>query len=205
MGRTSGRTAADTRRSILDAAARLVARQGAAVSVSEIAAAAGVSKGGLLYHFPAKDGLLEELAADLMAKFRAEVERVAGEEAETPGRLTRAYIRVSFADARDSAGLRDQIALAASLMYEPGPAELARQDADHWRTTLADDGLDPAITRLIIAAADGSNTAPLWGAVLDDGDRAALEADLIALTHGSGPVAPNPTTTLDNTYEKKGS
>lgn len=183
MARTSGRSAADTRRLILDAAARLIARHGAAVSVSEIAAAAGVSKGGLLYHFPAKDGLLEELAADLMAQFRSNVERTADEEDDAPGRLTRAYIRVSFADARDSAGLRDQIALAASLMYEPGPAALAQQDANHWRAALSDDGLDPAVTRLIIAAADGSNTAPLWGAVLDDTERAALEADLIALTH----------------------
>ena len=43
MARTSGRSAADTRRLILDAAARLIARHGAAASVSEIAAAAARS------------------------------------------------------------------------------------------------------------------------------------------------------------------
>lgn len=36
---------------------------------------------------------------------------------------------------------------------------------------------------MIIAATDGSNSAPLWGAVLNDTDRTTLEADLIALTY----------------------
>ncbi|WP_238418998.1 TetR/AcrR family transcriptional regulator [Gordonia sp. 'Campus'] len=183
MARTTGRSPADTRRLILDAGARLIARRGTAVSVADIAAAAGVSKGGLLYHFPSKDDLLVDLSADLMARFRADVERAADEEEQGPGRLTRAYIRASFADAKDSESLRDQIALAARLMYESGAEHVAQEDADRWRAALHDDGLDPAITRLIIAAADGSNTAPLWGAVLDDADRAALEADLLALTY----------------------
>src|SRR5690349_13603621 len=98
MARTAGRSAAETRRLILDAAARLISRHGTAVPVSDIAEAAGVSKGGLLYHFPNKEELLSGLANHLMGQFRHDVEQVAAEEEEgTPGRLTRAYIRVSFA------------------------------------------------------------------------------------------------------------
>ncbi|MGO1200893.1 MAG: TetR family transcriptional regulator, partial [Dermabacteraceae bacterium] len=48
MARTAGRSAEDTRRLILDTAIRLVGRKGTAVPVSEIAAEAGISKGGLL-------------------------------------------------------------------------------------------------------------------------------------------------------------
>lgn len=40
---------------------------------------------------------------------------------------------------------------------------------------------------MVIAATDGSNSAPLWGAVLTDTDRNALEADLIALTQRDDP------------------
>ncbi|MEU7993774.1 TetR family transcriptional regulator [Micromonospora sp. NPDC049060] len=184
MARTAGRSAAETRRLILDAAARLISRHGTAVPVSDIAEAAGVSKGGLLYHFPNKEELLGGLANHLMGQFRHDVEQVAAEEEEgTPGRLTRAYIRASFAHAGDLTGLRDHIALAAHLMFEPGLEALAQQDAQQWREALLDDGLEPTIVRMVIAAADGSNSAPLWGAILDDADRDQLEADLIALTY----------------------
>ncbi|NKY54158.1 TetR/AcrR family transcriptional regulator [Nocardia vermiculata] len=184
MARTAGRSPAETKRLILDAAAQLIGRHGTAVPVSDIAVAAGVSKGGLLYHFPNKEELLNEVATDLVVRFRQDVEHAAGDEEEgTPGRLTRAYIRVSFAQARDVAGLRDYIALAAHLMYEPELEKLTQQDALWWRTALLDDGLSPAVIRMVVAAADGSTTAPLWGAVLTDSDRAALEAELIALTY----------------------
>ena len=66
MARTAGRSADETRRMILDAAARLIGRYGTAVPVAQIADAAQVSKGGLLYHFPSKEDLLTGLAAELM-------------------------------------------------------------------------------------------------------------------------------------------
>jgi AcrR family transcriptional regulator len=45
---------------ILDAAERLVAQTGAShLTLDAVAQAAGVSKGGLLYHFPTKEALLE--------------------------------------------------------------------------------------------------------------------------------------------------
>ena len=56
------------------------------------------------------------------------------------------------------------------------------EDAERWRAVLYSDGVDPGTVRMIIAAADGSNSAPLWGAILDESERRRLEADLIALT-----------------------
>ncbi|MGP9536619.1 TetR/AcrR family transcriptional regulator [Brachybacterium sp. AOP43-C2-M15] len=183
MARTAGRSSADTRRLILDTAARVVGRSGTAVPVSEIAAAAGISKGGLLYHFPTKESLLYALGEDLMSQFREQVRLRAEEEGEPArGRLTRAYIRVSFADAADFTRQRDAISLAAHLMFEPELEKLAQQDAQQWREELLEDGLDPAVVRLVIAAADGSGSAPLWGAILDGADRDLLEEQLIALT-----------------------
>lgn len=181
MARTAGRSAEDTRRLILDTAARMIGRHGTAVPVSEIAQQAGVSKGGLLYHFTTKEALLHALAEHLIEQFRTEVHRRAEEEGPGPGRLVRAYIRVSLAEAGDHARLRDSIALAAKLMVEPELERLAQQDADRWKEELGQDGLDPSIVRLVVAAADGSNSAPLWGAILDEADRLALEEQLLAL------------------------
>lgn len=149
MARTAGRSADETRQLILTSAARLIGRHGTTVPVTDIAEAAGVSKGGLLYHFPNKETLLNGVATNLMTQFRSHVEQAATAEPEgVPGRLTRAYIRVSFAHAGDPSGLRDYIALAAHLMFEPALEELAQADAAQWRSALFEDGLDPAIARI---------------------------------------------------------
>ena len=86
-----------------------------------------------------------------------------------------------LAEAGDHARLRDSIALAAKLMFEPELEQLVQQDADRWKEELGQDGLDPSIVRLVVAAADGSSSAPLWGAILDEADRLALEEQLLAL------------------------
>jgi AcrR family transcriptional regulator len=178
MGRTTGRDADETRRQIIEAAARLISRRGSAVPISAIADAAGVSKGGLLYHFASKDELLEAVAGRLFD---------AASEDPDPGRLTRAYVRVSFADVADEAAAREMIAVAAQLMHEPRIQQIAAEDGARWREDLFGDGLDPAVVRIVLTSTDGVSAAPLWGTVLTSGDVAALEAQLLALA--SAPVA----------------
>jgi len=58
-----------TRRAeILEAAARIVASAGAGhLTIDAVAEASGISKGGVLYHFPTKKTLLECMVADLLA------------------------------------------------------------------------------------------------------------------------------------------
>jgi len=182
MGRTAGRATDDTRRMILDAAMTLVARRGAGASVADMAKAAGVSKGGLLYHFPTKDDLLRAGAIDLFESFRTRVYEAAQPEPEgVPGRLTRAYIRISFADAAGDS-VREVIAVAAQLMAEKLIQEMSDADGRRWRDELMADGLADSTVRLIIAATDGVSSAPLWGTVLDEADQRALEQELLAMT-----------------------
>jgi len=180
MGRTTGRDADETRRQIIHAAARLVSRRGSSVSISAIADAAGVSKGGLLYHFASKDELLEAVAAWLFDSFRAAVYDAAEADPE-PGRLTRAYVRVSFADGADEAAAREMIAVAAQLMYEPRIQQLADADGARWREDLFGDGLPPEVVRVVLAATDGISAAPLWGTVLSPDDVRLLEEYLLDL------------------------
>ena len=182
MGRTAGRATDDTRRMILDAAMTLVARRGAGVTLADIAKAAGVSKGGLLYHFPTKDDLLQAGATDLFETFRTSVYEAAQAEPEgASGRLTRAYIRVSFADAAGDS-VREVIAVAAQLMSEQPIQEMSDADGRRWRDELKADGLEESTVRLIIAATDGVSSAPLWGTVLDEADRRDLERELLTMT-----------------------
>ncbi|MGO1562348.1 Transcriptional regulator, TetR family [Actinomycetales bacterium JB111] len=188
MGRTAGRTSEDTRRQILLAAARVLARRAGQASLDEIARAAGVSKGGLLYHFAGKDELFVALAMSLNSDFRARVQGVADGDSRGPGRLARAYIEVSFADGDDQDHSRDTIALAAQSMYVEELERLSLEDAARWRADLMADGLPEATVRLVVSSSDGANIGPLWGPVLTDADRAALKEQLVDLTIMADPA-----------------
>ncbi|MEJ4100245.1 TetR/AcrR family transcriptional regulator [Corynebacterium mastitidis] len=189
----STRTPEETRSLILGAAARLVRMHGPGVSLSAIAREARVSKGGLLYHFPSKNDLLHGLVEDFVLRFRAEVEATARRTGDdSPGSLTRAYIRTIFADAHNPGAVRDELALAAHLMSEPALREVTQADAARWRRELHADGLDAATTRLIIAATDGSSSGPLWGAILTHEDLCHLEEELLALTRVTHAPASKP-------------
>ena len=139
MGRVAGRDADDTRRIILDAATELFARRGVGVSLAEIAETAGVSKGGLVYHFASKDDLVRAGALHLFERFRQAVHNEADAESEgTPGRLARGYIRASFAEAGGQ-DIRDLISVSAQLMADPEVRELSDADGRRWREELSAD------------------------------------------------------------------
>ncbi|WKU05806.1 TetR/AcrR family transcriptional regulator [Micromonospora sp. HUAS LYJ1] len=162
MGRTAGRSPQDTRRALLDAAADAVRARGIHASLDDIARFAGVSKGGLIYHFASKDDLILELARDQLAAFQAGIDAALDPADTAPGRLTRAYLRASVAP--DDAAVRASLALITQLMTLPAVAELARADAERLAAALAADGLPADVLALVVAAADGMGTAPLWGA-----------------------------------------
>jgi AcrR family transcriptional regulator len=189
MGRTEGRSPDATRQLILDAAAAVVRRDGLAATLDDIAAEAGVSKGGLVYHYASKKKLLVALGDHLAEMFRQEVDSRVDPGDASPGALTRAYIGASFADADDVARMHDSIVLAAHLASEPELREIAEADGARWREELGRDGLPSLVVSLVIAATDGVGTGPLWGAVLRRDDLDELESYLITLTRDAG--APN--------------
>ena len=87
----NAQSGAGTRAKILAAAAELVKEKGAAhISIEAIARRAGLSKGGLLYHFPKKDALLQALVELHMAEVDA---MLADVEAANGQRRTNAVAR----------------------------------------------------------------------------------------------------------------
>ncbi|MEU5907180.1 TetR/AcrR family transcriptional regulator [Micromonospora sp. NPDC047467] len=182
MGRTAGRSPHDTRRALLDAAADAVRVRGIHASLDEIARFAGVSKGGLIYHFASKDELILELARDQLAAFQASVDAALDPSDTAPGRLTRAYVRAALAPDGDEAAARESLALITQLMTLPAVAELARADAERLEAALAADGLPADVLALVVAAADGMSTAPLWGASTRTSANRRLAQRLLHLT-----------------------
>lgn len=171
-----------TRARLLGAAAERIAAAGLErLTLDEVAAAAGVSKGGLLHHFPTKLALLEGLVGHLAEEFFARLTRVlADEPADGRGRWARAYIRATFDTPTVEVALMS--ALAAATPTYPGLvaiffAAFATLDADH------DDGLPVARRTLIRLACDGLALAEVSGwPSIDATIRAALFDELMGLS-----------------------
>src|ERR1700712_4003946 len=82
------------RQQLLEVAARLASEHGmAAVTLDAVSGASGVSKGGLLHHFPNKNALLEGLLDSLLDQLDAAIEEGMRSDPLPHGRFTRGYLR----------------------------------------------------------------------------------------------------------------
>lgn len=170
------------RQQLLEVAARLSLEKGpASVTLDAVSQAAGVSKGGLLHHFPNKMSLLDGLFDDLTEKLdRAIAERMQ-DDPDPKGRYTRAYASVCFLPEGMADGEEWKV-LTVALISEPSLRERWRQWVErHLAENAATDGaLDAALVRY---AVDGLWLADLFGSPSMDGEmRAAMLGRLLALS-----------------------
>ena len=92
-------TRRDTRSAILDAAEAVVARMGVGnLTFDEIAREAGVSKGGVLYHFRSKEALTEAMIERFIDRFDMAVADAAASDRNPLGRMARAYVRATIGE-----------------------------------------------------------------------------------------------------------
>jgi AcrR family transcriptional regulator len=173
-----------TRTRVLHAAGRVVLEQGVrGLTLAAVARAAGVSKGGLLYHFASKDALLTAMVGEFVRLIEDRMaEAMAADDA--PGRWTRAYLEAATVD-RSGDDPMDRLAtamLAAGAEDRALLEPLYARQAD-WQARQRDDGIDPAVAATVRLAADGLWMNDLFGidAVSDD-ERAATIRRLRDLT-----------------------
>jgi AcrR family transcriptional regulator len=142
-----------TRETILQAACRVVIEGGSShLTLETVARQAGVSKGGLLYHFPSKEALVRGMIEHLNASFNARIHQAyAHDEGPARGRWLRAFVRATFSS--------DQIDVSAGLLAAVAlnPELLASNRANYqaWQQKFEADGLDSAQATIIRLAADG--------------------------------------------------
>ena len=164
------------RRHLLAATARLLLEKGpSSVTLDAVSQAAGVSKGGLLHHFPNKPALLDGLFDELTQRFdRALAARMASDP-EAKGRFTRAYVAVCFGEQEDG---EEWKALTVALISEPHLRERLGAWVDGRGE--ADSAPDAALVRY---AVDGVWLADLLGApVMTPAERDALMTRLVAMS-----------------------
>ena len=179
-----GRNPELTRAALLGAARRVLQTQGAALSLDAVAREAGVSKGGLLHHYPSREALLSALAHALIEGFRERVEaaharEVAGRGAG-PGAWLRAYIEVTFTP---EAGEEALCLALAPLAGHPELLARLREAQAFVLTAAVRDGLPAGRAHAIRLACDGFWLGPLTGLPeLDAAGREALREELLTWT-----------------------
>ncbi|MEI8010922.1 MAG: TetR/AcrR family transcriptional regulator [Candidatus Omnitrophota bacterium] len=139
---------------ILDAAEAVVLDNGAAhMSLDMVAKKAGVSKGGLMYHFPAKDELLKDMIGRLLAEFYGEREKKFKGLKEGKGRLLKAEILAVL----DPNERRDRMALSilAAVAQAPYLLEPLRQAHREHLDMLVKSGLPFDEAAVVSLASDG--------------------------------------------------
>ena len=166
------------RAELLDAAIAVIRRDGAhKLTLDSVAAEAGVSKGGVLYHFPSKraliDGLLERWLDDFDARLRA-----------APHPLLE-YIRCSDLQDADAKEAASEFGLLAALIEEPQVLLAVRRFQERWMERLVAEVDDPVDAWLVRLAADGLWYADLLGlAAIGGEERSRLIERLMALAAG---------------------
>ncbi len=174
--------ATGTKRDVLTAAQRVVLRDGvASLTLEAVAREAGRSKGGLLYHFPTKEALIQGLIADLVARFDREVERrVELDPTPSPGRWLRAFLDATVEEWESDYALSGGI--LAAIANDPNLLEPIRTAYGRWQERAATDGIDPVAATIVRVAADGLWLGDMFAfAPLSDPLRAEVVTYLRAL------------------------
>ena len=147
----------ETRRRLLAAAERIVLRDGgASLTIEAVAKEAGVSKGGLLYHFPSKQallsGMVEHMAID---RFERELEHRMDGLPDAAGDWVRAYVEATFTPEDEERNLAMQSGLLAAVANDPSLLAPLRERYETFQHRAENDDIDPAIATVVRLAADG--------------------------------------------------
>ena len=104
---------------LLESAAMIAGRDGiAALSLNAVAREAGVSKGGLIHHFPNKQALIYALFTRLLAIMEEAIVALMQQDGVSYGRFTRAYLNY-LADLTDTHESRQLMVLSLAMPDEP--------------------------------------------------------------------------------------
>jgi len=156
----------DTRARIVRAAEDVVMRDGVSRLTLEAAAAeAGVSKGGVLYHFPSRAALVSAMVQRFVESFEVDLEHY-GASSGKPGAFTRAYLEATVAPTDEAGDQRERrlgAALLAGMASDPDLLAPLRVRADAWQAAVERDGLPAGVGTLVRLAADGVWLADLLG------------------------------------------
>lgn len=174
-----------TRDHIINSALAVVRAQGvASLTLDEAARAAGISKGGVLYHFKTKEALIQGMVAHLSDKCVQLQQRHYEILPQGPNKWARALVATAFdaeAPTSDPAGC----ALLAAIATNPCLLEPLEGTISEGFRRLTEDSDDPDMALLVALAMDGLWLHRLVGSpIMNDSTRDRVRARALALLAG---------------------
>jgi AcrR family transcriptional regulator len=180
-----------TRETIIEAAMAIVRDQGVGkLTLDEAARTAGISKGGVLYHFKSKDDLIRGMVQRLIDQCDQLNQDYYQREPEGPYRWARTLVRACFdpnGPANDPVGG----ALLAAITVNPVLMEPIHAMYARWMERLTSDSPDMVRAGLVCTAMDGLYFQRLMGIRLggESGSEGMMAhaLDLLTVTKGNQP------------------
>lgn len=153
----------NSKRSLILAAASSVVKQNGIekLTLEAVAAEAGVSKGGLLHHFPNKDALIQSMVSGITSDFAADVQKRADQDTRVQGKWSRAYLQSTVDAEKDGQDMN--VALNAALFTNGVLLDELREQYSVWQQNIENDGIDPVMSSIIRLAVDGLWLSEVFG------------------------------------------
>lgn len=152
---------------ILNAASKIVSERGIFnLTLDAVAAEAGFSKGGLLYHFPSKEALVKGMVDHLVNNYREKIANKSQLDTKEKGKWVRAYVDVTFNQTYQNKDMNSGLLAAKAVNTEL--LDPIRNLYAEWQNEIDHDGLDIAKATVIRLATDGIWLAELFDIYLGD-------------------------------------
>lgn len=138
---------------ILDSYEEILIEQGpGGITLEAVAAHAGVSKGGLLYHFGSKEALVDGMMERLATLSDEDIERAR----KAPEGVVLYYLRTAITDATMQKPLhRTTMATIRILLNEPRVADVVKTYNKKVHDMISENVDDPLTAELVILVGDG--------------------------------------------------
>lgn len=147
---------------ILAAASSIVKNHGLEkLTLEAVAKEAGISKGGLLYHFPNKRALINGMVEESVNNFMADIHDRVSTDTTGDGKWSRAYLEVTSEDV--GKGNEINTALIATLYTNPELLAKLQTEYAIWQKNIENDGIDPIRSTVVRLAADGLWFTEIFG------------------------------------------
>lgn len=149
---------------ILMAVSEIVREEGvASLTLEAVAKRAGISKGGLLYHYPSKDALIKGMVKEWTGLYFESIESLVNNDSKEKGKWIRAYVNTSFSDLENDHYKHLNAALTAALFINPDLLNEFNEKNDLLYANMLGDGIDPLQITLARLLVDGLWFAEIYG------------------------------------------
>lgn len=154
---------------ILNAASKIVDEQGIFnLTLDAVAKEAGLSKGGLFYHYPSKEALVKGMVAHLASNYEEKIAKDMEDSPDEKGKFIRSYVNVTFNQSEENKQKNAVLLAAKAVDYDL--LDPIRELYEEWSNEVENGDIDPMKAAIIQLATDG-----LWLTELFDINRMTEE------------------------------